>query len=165
MKCCCWLCKGVVGSLCTRTRNLGPSQSLSLVGWTEQISPFSHAAHLCSTFVHGGRSLLALHVLSFRELTLDRILYHLIIRQSFLENVFRRFTPRRTRHNILIDYSKPQSDIFWLILDEKGKPYAKCFCLLMGGKSNYWSGSRGFRNSYVPKLHFLVKRLSHSSDD
>lgn len=91
--------------------------------------------------------------------------YHLIIRQPFLENVFRRFTPRRTRHNILIDYSKPQSDIFWLILDEKGKPYAKCFCLLMGGKSNYWSGRRGFRNSYVPKLHFLVKRLSHSSDD
>lgn len=71
--------------------------------------------------------------------------YHLMIWQFLLKNVFRRFT-FRTRQNILIDYSKPQSDISWLILEGKEIPYAKCFCLLMDGKSNYWSGPRGFRN-------------------
>lgn len=72
--------------------------------------------------------------------------YRIVIWQSFLKNVFRRFTPRRTRHSILTDYYKPQNDILWLILDGKEKPYAKGSCLLKGGKSNYWSGPKGFRN-------------------
>lgn len=72
--------------------------------------------------------------------------YRIVIWQSSLKNVFRRFTPRRTRHSILTDYYKPQNDILWLILDGKEKPYAKGSCLLKGGKSNYWSGPKGFRN-------------------
>lgn len=47
--------------------------------------------------------------------------YQLMIWQFFMKkkSVFRRFTFRRTRQNILIDYSKPQSDMSWLILDRK----------------------------------------------
>lgn len=80
--------------------------------------------------------------------------YHLIIRQPFLENVFGRFTPRRTRHNILIDYSKPQSDIFWLILDGKGKPYANVSVFLWVGRVIIGQVARVSEIAKYPSLIF-----------